>query len=160
MIKCYYLVTKTWKIHPFCRLLTPIHVVEVTTLCHRPHNHSAHLCWWPSTFRGHGAEYRIIQARLDKTTTYIEEEVYYSERQKKPPFYEGAFFYTLQSSTMGGGTGRRASGSLCQLQPSLLPPHTFTHPHVTWCLHTWSPTLMWCDASTHGNPPSCDVTPY
>ena len=28
---CYYLVTKTWKIHPFCRLLTPIHVVEMTT---------------------------------------------------------------------------------------------------------------------------------
>ena len=141
---CYYLVTKTWKIHLFDGFSHPdtwgqrnFAVTHSTT--------SAHLFWGPSTFRGHGAEHRIGQVSLGQITTYIGEEGNYSERQKKPPFHEGAFLYTLQSPTMGGGPGRRASGSLCQPQPSLLPPHTFTHPHVTWCLHTWSPALMWRD---------------
>ena len=132
MIKCYYLVTKTWKIHPFCRLLTPRHVVEATTLCHRPHNHSAHLCRGPSTFRGHSDEYRINRSCLDNTTTYIGVEGNYSGRVKKPPFHEAAFLYTPQSSTMGGTPGRRAFGSLRQPHPSRLrPPHTFTNPNVT-----------------------------
>ena len=146
---CYYLVTKNMENSSLFAGFCPHTRGKDDIFCQRPH--SAHLCWYPSTFRGHGADYRIIQARLGKTTTYIEEEVYYCERQKKSPFHEGAFFYTLQSSSNGRRYRTKGIGSLCQLQPSLLPPHTFTHPHVTWCLHTRSPTLMWRNASTHGH---------